>query len=306
MQSLLAACKSLIIPYHSSFIAKRYLASLAFLLAGIIYINYYIGFPMVFLSSIVFIISLALISVYTHSLLPEPIFCNIYFMPLQYLFYADKTVFTKKWFLILLFAAPAMFAFRVNLNPIYSLWMPKEQYLIASIKYFERAAWLILLVLLVWCCNQKKDMPLYGCKKTNNMRLYIVMLVLMTPVVLMAAMQHSFSIMYPKFIFEAGLHTQSSIYKTILFELGYSFDFVSIEFFFRGFLVLAFAKYAGIRAIIPAACFYCCIHLGKPMPEAISSFFGGLVLGFITYHTKSIWGGIAPKVFGVDYWYTWA
>lgn len=281
MQSLLAACKSLIIPYHSSFIAKRYLASLAFLLAGIIYINYYIGFPS--FNSVYYKFGFDY-SLYTLS------FAGAYF--LQYLFYADKTVFTKKWFLILLFAAPAMFAFRVNLNPIYSLWMPKEQYLIASIKYFERAAWLILLVLLVWCCNQKKDMPLYGCKKTTNMRLYIVMLVLMTPVVLMAAMQHSFSIMYPKFIFEAGLHTQSSIYKTILFELGYSFDFVSIEFFFRGFLVLAFAKYAGIRAIIPAACFYCCIHLGKPMPEAISSFFGGLVLGFITYHTKSIWGGL--------------
>ena len=28
------------------------------------------------------------------------------------------------------------------------------------------------------------------------------------------------------------------------------------------------------------------------MAEAISSFFGGLLLGIISYNTKSIWGGL--------------
>ncbi|MBP9098540.1 MAG: CPBP family intramembrane metalloprotease, partial [Ferruginibacter sp.] len=63
------------------------------------------------------------------------------------------------------------------------------------------------------------------------------------------------------------------------------------EFFFRGFLILSMVKLCGKQCIVPAACFYCCIHLGKPMGEAISSFAGGLLLGIISYHTKSIWGG---------------
>ena len=64
------------------------------------------------------------------------------------------------------------------------------------------------------------------------------------------------------------------------------------EFFFRGFLILSLFRICGAKCIIPAACFYCAIHLGKPAGEAISSFWGGLVLGIISYNTKSIWGGL--------------
>ena len=78
----------------------------------------------------------------------------------------------------------------------------------------------------------------------------------------------------------------------LIFELCYGFDFISIEFFFRGFLILSLAKICGPHCIIPAACFYCTIHFGKPLGEAISSFWGGLLLGIISYNTKSIWGGL--------------
>jgi hypothetical protein len=47
-----------------------------------------------------------------------------------------------------------------------------------------------------------------------------------------------------------------------------------------------------MHCIIPVACFYCTIHLGKPMGEAISSFFGGTILGIVVYNTGSIWGGL--------------
>jgi hypothetical protein len=40
------------------------------------------------------------------------------------------------------------------------------------------------------------------------------------------------------------------------------------------------------------AVFYCAIHFGKPMAECISSFFGGIILGVITYNTRTIWGGV--------------
>ena len=51
-------------------------------------------------------------------------------------------------------------------------------------------------------------------------------------------------------------------------------------------------KICGKHCIIPVACFYCTIHFGKPMGEAISSFFGGMLLGIVSFNTGSIWGGL--------------
>jgi membrane protease YdiL (CAAX protease family) len=78
----------------------------------------------------------------------------------------------------------------------------------------------------------------------------------------------------------------------LLFELSYGIDFVTIELFFRGFLVLAFVRHAGEEAILPMAVFYCSIHFGKPLAECISSFFGGIILGVVVYKTGSITGGL--------------
>src|SRR5690606_32481 len=78
----------------------------------------------------------------------------------------------------------------------------------------------------------------------------------------------------------------------LLFELSYGLDFFTIELFFRGFLILAFLRYAGKAAILPMAAFYCSIHFGKPLLECITSYFGGLILGVIVLHSRSIWGGL--------------
>jgi hypothetical protein len=48
----------------------------------------------------------------------------------------------------------------------------------------------------------------------------------------------------------------------------------------------------GKAAILPMACFYCTIHFGKPLGECISSYFGGMILGIVVYHTRSIFGGL--------------
>jgi membrane protease YdiL (CAAX protease family) len=103
-----------------------------------------------------------------------------------------------------------------------------------------------------------------------------------------------FQSMYPKvkniaFIYP---HTSADFLCMLAFEFSYGIDFLTIEAFFRGFVVLAFARYVGKDAILPMAAFYCAIHFGKPLFECITSYIGGIMLGVIVYNTKSIWGGL--------------
>jgi hypothetical protein len=116
----------------------------------------------------------------------------------------------------------------------------------------------------------------------------------MIPLIAAASTQPDFLAMYPKL--KSVLHYQDHIrlswFHKLLFELSYGSDFFGIEIFFRGFVVLAFIKWAGMDAILPMACFYCTIHFGKPLGECISSYFGGLLLGTVVYNTRSIYGGL--------------
>lgn len=114
----------------------------------------------------------------------------------------------------------------------------------------------------------------------------------MIPLIALAGTQNDFLQMYPRAGFIGQLDFSKKTWHYIIFELCYGFDFVSIEFFFRGFLILSLLQICGPQCIIPVACFYCSIHLGKPLGEAISSFWGGMLLGIISYNTKSIWGGL--------------
>lgn len=82
----------------------------------------------------------------------------------------------------------------------------------------------------------------------------------------------------------------------LIYELAYGFDFLATEFFFRGFLVLVMMRYLGPHALIPMAVTYAVLHFGKPMTEAISSIFGGYILGVLAMHHKNIWGGVMIHV----------
>jgi len=147
-------------------------------------------------------------------------------------------------------------------------------------------------VILLWYIKDRKNQPFYGIKRTGHLSPYLLMLLIMVPVVALASTQQDFLSMYPRAHVIVGLHPPPSRWQYLLYELCYGFDFVSIEFFFRGFLILSLASICGPRCILPVACFYCTIHFGKPMGEAISSFWGGLLLGIVSFNTQSIWGGL--------------
>lgn len=225
----------------------------------------------------------------------------LYFIPfalaffLQPLFFKDCSYYSSKWFWIILFAAPAFFSFRINFNFhkqwIIDNWQGQERIFYQyCINWIVKVFVLLIPVAVIWFVKDKNVQPFYGTKPLDTIQPYLVMLLIMIPLIALASAQKDFQQVYPKAKLLAQM--QGSRWRYVFFELCYSFDFVSIEFFFRGFLILSLMNICGMHCIIPMACFYCCIHLGKPIGEAISSFFGGVLLGIIAYNTGSIWGGL--------------
>lgn len=214
---------------------------------------------------------------------------------LQLLFYKDCNYYSNTWFWFILFLAPAFFSFRVNFSfhqpLITGHWpAPENLFYLRSINWVVRVFVLLIPVAIIWWVKDKTNQPFYGTKPLESLKPYLMMLLIMVPLLVVASTQKDFQSVYPK---AKVLQTiPSKGWQYAVYELCYGFDFISIEFFFRGFLILALANICGTHCIIPIACFYCTIHLGKPMAEAVSSFWGGLLLGIIAYNTGSIWGGL--------------
>jgi hypothetical protein len=156
---------------------------------------------------------------------------------------------------------------------------------------------LMTLVVLLAVCkfSFNKEKSFYGLQaKKFNFMPYLIMLLIMLPLIAVASTQADFLAAYPKMktILPLSADARPEWFYKLLFELSYGSDFFSIEIFFRGFLVIGFMKWMGKDAILPMACFYCTIHFGKPLGECISSYFGGMLLGIISYNTRSIYGGL--------------
>ena len=227
----------------------------------------------------------------------------LYFTPfaaaflLQAIFFKNCSYFKAPWFWVILFLAPAFFAFRVNFDfqetLFQKIWSGDElQFWTQSLNWVVRVFVVLIPVYIIWRIKDRRYQPVYGSKKLNNNKPYLLMLLIMLPLIAAASTQSDFLNMYPKakFLTHLDLHPKQLHY--VIYELCYGFDFVSIEFFFRGFIILSLAKICGPRCIIPMACFYCTIHFGKPLGEAISSFWGGMLLGIVSFNTKSIRGGL--------------
>lgn len=227
----------------------------------------------------------------------------LYFIPfaaaffLQLLFYKHCDYFRNRWFWVILFLAPAFFSFRVNFSfhqpLIENTWTGDALiFWTKCINWAIRVFVVLILVFIIWWIKDRSTQSFYGTTALKNAKPYLTMLLIMIPLIALASTQKDFLQMYPKARFIEELDLPSKKLKYIIFELCYGFDFISIEFFFRGFLILSLLRICGPHCIIPVACFYCSIHFGKPFGEAISSFWGGLLLGIVSYNTQSIWGGL--------------
>jgi len=198
-------------------------------------------------------------------------------------------------FYLLLLIAPLLFGIKYTLDfrITFTADSSMNQYW-NSIIYWPLLLLIVIVLLLLTRHFITKDQSDFGTgRPMNGMTPYFLMLLFMLPLIMAAAYRPDFQSMYPKLESMTGLQAGAvPLWKAILFEISYGTDFITIELFFRGFLVLSLANWLGKDAILPVAVFYCSIHFGKPLAECISSYFGGILLGIIVYHTRSIRGGL--------------
>jgi hypothetical protein len=263
------------------------------LLGGIIYLNYWYSLEKKYVASGPTRLS-RFAGYYLLYFIP---FATAFF--LQLFFFKDCTYYKNGWFWAILFLAPAFFSFRVNFDWqqtwINDTWTGADRaFYRHSINWVIRVVVLLIPVYIVWLIKDRGIQPFYGATPLDSLKPYLLMLLIMVPLIALASSQSDFLEVYPKakLLNKIPLKSWVDKWRYVVFELCYGLDFVSIEFFFRGFLILSLMRICGMHCIIPVACFYCAIHLGKPMGEAISSFFGGAFLGIVAYNTGSIWGGL--------------
>ncbi|MEZ5024769.1 MAG: CPBP family intramembrane glutamic endopeptidase [Chitinophagales bacterium] len=157
----------------------------------------------------------------------------------------------------------------------------------------------IPLFLFKYLFDRKENFGLYGLRFDKvNFTPYWIMLGLMIPVLYSAiTFIPEIQNYYPTYRRTGGLRFAnfyhiSETAAIAIYESIYISDFIFTELFFRGVLVIGFAKILGKNCVIPMAATYAALHFGKPLGETISSVFGGYILGVIALYSKNIWGGV--------------
>ncbi len=228
------------------------------------------------------------------------------------------------WWIVV--AAPLYFSLKMlhwDLRPLFPAAMSPvwERYTLAVLQWPAKLLLLLVLIYTAWKAGILTPRPGYPAPangfpgttgltgpnrpgtawgavglvaRATSFRPYLLILLMLIPLIALASTQHDFLRVYPKLKTIAFIngYVRPRWPWQVLYELCYGSDFLSVELFFRGLLVIGLARYAGTSAILPMAAFYCTIHFGKPLGECISSFFGGMVLGVLAVRTRSIVGGL--------------
>ena len=161
----------------------------------------------------------------------------------------------------------------------------------------------IIVFFAVKSFYDKKDNHLFGLRyKGMNYRPFFLMLILMIPLITLASYQPDFQQTYPqyKYWYYEGAFGMTPKQTMGVFEIAYGLDFVSIELMYRGALIVGMARVLGRDAVLPMTAAYVILHFGKPLGEAVSSFFGGFILGVHALAKRNIFGGIIIHV-GIAY-----
>ncbi|MCJ8313754.1 MAG: CPBP family intramembrane metalloprotease [Saccharospirillaceae bacterium] len=173
-------------------------------------------------------------------------------------------------------------------------------YLSPIINHLDSIVVIIIPLIVFYMLYEKRHLEhFFGIRQKGvDFTPYFWMFMIMAVVIFIASGQQSFLKYYPEVkrshYIQVAQYLGISQYITLLiYEFFYMSSFIIVEVLYRGVLIFTMVRFLGKYAIYPMICVYCLLHLGKPLNEAISSFFGGFVLGVLAIQYKNIYGGIA-------------
>ncbi|MEN7547310.1 CPBP family intramembrane glutamic endopeptidase [Rapidithrix thailandica] len=208
--------------------------------------------------------------------------------------YLHKTEYWTKSLVCLLLLAMSS-AIYPHESLLASLSSYDERYFITKIfSNIKKPLLFIPPFLLLSFYYDRTTQGIFGLKRNGfKYKPYLILLILVLPFILLVSTQSEFLATYPQF--KAWKITQVFGLKhwqmTFLYELVYSLDFILVEWFFRGALVIGLSRLMGHQAVLPMVCAYTFLHFGKPLEEALSSIIGGYFLGVIALYSRTILGG---------------
>lgn len=136
----------------------------------------------------------------------------------------------------------------------------------------------------------------YGFKLRGALEgawVYVLFLCVMLPIVAYVSQDPHFQQTYPFYDMSPGEGLSANL---IRWEILYALQFLTLEFFFRGFMVHGTRHRLGAMSVFVMMVPYCMIHFGKPLPETVGAIIAGIVLGALSLKTRSIWLGVAIHV----------
>lgn len=152
----------------------------------------------------------------------------------------------------------------------------------------------LVLPMAVIACMPGERIRDYGLSLRGFARhawIYVALYLAILPLVVAASYTEAFQKTYPFYKLASR-----STFDLVAWELMYAAQFLSLEFFFRGFMLQGLKPALGPHAIWVMCVPYCMIHFGKPMAETVGAIFAGIVLGTLAMRTRSIWLGVLIHV----------
>ena len=147
-------------------------------------------------------------------------------------------------------------------------------------KYWDRVILYLVVPLLIILLFFRENPMEYGFSLGDwkaGLTITIIGILIMAPVI---------------YFLGDGNGAMKEYYKPWLAGLPWTtfLDLIGWEFFFRGWILFAYARKFGSEALWLQAVPFAMAHIGKPEVETLSTIFGGFAFGWIAWRTKSfVW-----------------
>lgn len=141
-----------------------------------------------------------------------------------------------------------------------------------------------LVVARVGARLSPRDIGLKLAGTARDAPVYLLLYLVFLPVLWWVSRDPHFQQTYPFYKPTAGVLAADFL----VFQAVYCVQFLGVELFFRGFLVLGLKRALGLSSVLVMLAPYCMIHYYKPMPEALGSIAAGLLLGLLAWRTGTV------------------